>query len=29
MVAGMFGFDERTYFESFPGADVPPRVDFS
>lgn len=29
MVAGMFGFNERSYFESFPGADVPPRVDFS
>jgi LemA protein len=29
MVAGAFGFDERTYFESFPGADQPPKVDFS
>jgi len=29
LVAGMFGFDERTYFESFPGADQPPKVDFS
>ena len=28
MVAGLFGFDDRAYFESFPGADVPPRVDF-
>lgn len=29
MVAGIFGFDEREYFESYPGTDVPPRVDFS
>jgi LemA protein len=29
MVAGMFGFDQRDYFESFPGANQPPKVDFS
>jgi LemA protein len=29
MVAGLFGFDQRAYFESFPGADQPPKVDFS
>jgi LemA protein len=28
MVAGIFGFDQRTYFESFSGADVAPKVDF-
>ncbi len=29
LIAGMFGFDQRDYFESFPGADQPPKVDFS
>ena len=29
LVAGMFGFEARDYFESFPGADQPPKVDFS
>ena len=29
LIAGMFGFDQRDYFESFPGTDQPPVVDFS
>ncbi|MDV2989485.1 MAG: LemA family protein [Dehalogenimonas sp.] len=29
LIAGMFGFDPRDYFESFPGTDQPPVVDFS
>jgi LemA protein len=29
LVAGMFGFDARAYFESRSGAEAPPTVDFS
>jgi LemA protein len=27
--AGMFGFKEKPYFTAVPGAEVPPKVDFS
>lgn len=29
IVANIFGFDQKVYFESTPGADTPPEVDFS
>ncbi len=29
IVANIFGFDEKAYFESTPGAETPPEVDFS
>ena len=28
LVAGLFGFDRKVYFESTPGSDRPPQVDF-
>jgi LemA protein len=28
MVAGMFGYDPRTYFQAAPGTDTPPKVSF-
>lgn len=28
MVAGMFGFDRKAYFESAPGSEIAPQVDF-